>query len=128
MKKVLPAIGMAASLAATSAQSSPFDAREGALDRSSLAEQSQGIQAPIPTDAFALVINEMVRELDARWRVARSFPDGHFERGRPFSRGPVFGKVGGGGGFVEFQNQRQRRIHRKRGSDVYEIFKQYEPT
>jgi hypothetical protein len=145
MTKILPAIGIAASLAATSANATP----DPLLDKrnESLAEQTRGVQVPVPTEAFAQLINEMARELDARWRVAQNFNDRTFSKGRPFSKAPTFGKVGGGGGFVKFggvlpQVQQPLRKNRPRvprtnpphghmeksQSDVATIFRQHKPT
>ena len=117
MKKILPAIGVAASLAATSANAtaSPPASPDGRG-----AQASIDTAIPAPTETFVDIVNRMTRDLTGRWRVSQDFHDKP-----PFGKLPTFGKAGGGG-FVKFTTQFRNRAARPR-PNVSHTFRQHKP-
>jgi hypothetical protein len=118
MKKLLPALGLAAGLAASAAQ-----ANTGSDEGRDLVDPGARMPGQLFTPGFSRMVDEMAKESASRWRVAQDFHDS-----QPFAKAPTFGKAGGGGGFVKFSSPKMMMKHKRHHADVETIFNLYKPS
>jgi len=113
MKKLLPTLGLTASLATGSAAAMAVnDGSELSLNAS-----PSGITKEF-SPASANIIREISRDIMQRQRLAGDFHEA-------FAKAPTFGKAGGGG-FVKFKQQMMIRRHKR--SDIQYSFDQFKPV
>jgi hypothetical protein len=117
MKKVIPAIGVAASLVAAPAFASTDPAP---ANQTSAAAKETTADTLRPTEAFSLAIGDMAKLVEKRTHVANDFHD------KPPPGLPKFGESKGPS-FVNFKST-PKNTKPQKGSEVDSIFKRYKPT